>query len=332
MSGGLPIFPPAAATRAAATDHIFFGLLAVSTAVIALVLTLVVVFCVRYRKGSKASRAEMPEVMSREFEIGWTAATLFLFLFIFWFAGSAQLGGLKPPRGAIEVHVVAKQWMWKTQYPSGVREINALHAPAGRPVRLILTSQDVIHSFYVPAFRMKQDVLPGRYVETWFQATRPGVYPLYCAEYCGTDHSQMLGQVVVMTPAAYGRWIAAQPQPDDLAGAGAVLFTRLGCAACHDPRAPGRVAPSLDGVFGSRVQLADGRVAVADESYLRDSIVLPDKDVVAGYRPIMPSFARSTDEEQLVALVAYLKSLSSNGVQSRPDAARLDAPRTGGGA
>ena len=317
MSG---LFPVEAATRAAVTDHIFLGLLGASLVVIVLVTTLVVVFSVRYRKGSKASRADLPAAMSREFEVGWTVATLLLFVFLFWFAASSQLTGLFPPKKAMEIHVVAKQWMWKVQHPSGVREINALHAPMGVPVRLVMTSQDVIHSFYVPAFRMKQDVLPGRYTTTWFNATRAGVYPLLCAEYCGTDHSTMLGEVVVMTPEAYGRWTTAQPQPDDLAGQGARLFAHLGCASCHGPRAPGRVAPNLAGVYGSRVLLADGRVVSADEDYLRDSIVLPDKDVVAGYPPIMPSFARAADEEDLVALVAYIKSLTTAPVQTRPAA------------
>ena len=306
----LPVFPVEAATRAVDTDHIFLWLVVASGLVIALVGGLGVVFSVRYRKGSKASRAPLPEIVSREFEIGWTAATLFLFLFIFWFASSSQLTGLKAPKGALEVHVVAKQWMWKVQHPSGAREIDALHAPLGVPVRLVMTSQDAIHSFFVPAFRMKQDVLPGRYTETWFKATKLGTYPLLCAEYCGTDHSEMRGEVTVMTPEDYGRWSAAQPQPDNLAGQGGALFAHLGCASCHGPRAPGRVAPDLHGVYGSRVLLADGRVVVADEDYIRDSIVLPDKDVVAGYPPIMPSFSKSTDEESLVALVAYVKSLS----------------------
>jgi cytochrome c oxidase subunit 2 len=307
---GVSIFPFEASTVAVRTDHIFLGLLAASVAVLVLVTGLIVTFSVRYRKGSKASRADLPEVLSKEFEIGWTAATAFLFLFIFWWAGSAQLKGLRAPKTAIEMHVVAKQWMWKTQAASGVREINALHVPVGMPIRLVMTSQDVIHSFYVPAFRIKQDVLPGRYTETWFQATKPGVYPLYCAEYCGTDHSAMLGKVTVMTPEDYGRWTAAQPQPDDLSGQGKALFQQLGCASCHGPNAAGRVAPNLAGVFGSHVMLSDGRIVLADEGYLRDSIVLPDKDIVAGYPPVMPSFSKSVDEEGLVTLVAYLKSLS----------------------
>jgi cytochrome c oxidase subunit 2 len=301
-----------------------------SGAIMVLVTVLIVVLSIRYRKGSKASRAPMSELVSREFEIGWTAATLFLFLFVFWFAASAQLRGLNAPPGAMEVHVVAKQWMWKIQHPNGAREIDALHVPVGVPVRLVMTSQDAIHSFYVPAFRIKQDVLPGRYTEEWFKATRPGVYSLFCAEYCGTDHSLMKGQVVVMTPEAYGRWASVQPQADDLATEGEHLFDRLGCASCHGPHAPGRIAPDLHGVYGSRVLMSDGRVVQADESYLRDSIVLPDKDVVAGYPPIMPSFSKSVDEEELVALVAYLKSLDrAPDPPGAPPSDAVDASPTG---
>ena len=305
------VFPVEASTLAAHTDHIFFGLLAISVAVIALVLALVIGFSVHYRKGSNADRSELPEVMSREFEIGWTAATFFLFLFIFWWVGSSQLTNWNPPKNAIEVHIVAKQWMWKVQYPNGVREIDSLHAPVGAPVRLVMTSQDVIHSFFVPAFRMKQDVLPGRYTQTWFNATKPGVYALECAEYCGTDHSRMGGVVTAMTPADYGRWLAAQPQPDDLAAQGAKLFSQLGCGACHGPDVPAANAPSLHGLYGSQVTLADGRTLTADESFLREAIVLPDQHVPAGYQAVMPSYAKAVDEPGLVELVAYLKTLST---------------------
>ena len=305
------VFPVEASTLAAHTDHIFFGLLAISMAIIALVLALVVGFSARYRKGSKADRSEMPEVMSREFEIGWTAATFFLFLFIFWWVGSSQLANWNPPADAEEVHVVAKQWMWKTQYPNGVREIDSVHAPVGVPVRLVMTSQDTIHSFYVPAFRMKQDVLPGRYTQTWFTATKPGVYPLECAEYCGTDHSRMLGEITVMSPADYGRWVAAQPQPDDLAAQGQRLYSSLGCGSCHGPGVPAANAPNLHGLYGTQVTLADGRAVTADESFLREAIVLPDQHLPAGYQPVMPSYAKAVDEQGLVELVAYLRTLST---------------------
>jgi cytochrome c oxidase subunit II len=275
------------------------------------VLSLIVGFSVRYRKGSSASRADLPELIKSEVEIGWTAATFFLFLFIFWWVGSSQLTNWNPPKNAEEVHVVAKQWMWKTQYPNGIREINSVHAPVGTPVRLVMTSQDVIHSFYVPAFRMKQDVLPGRYTQTWFNATKPGVYPLECAEYCGTDHSRMLGEITVMSPADYGRWVASQPQPADLAAQGQQLFSRLGCSGCHGPNVPAANAPNLHGLYDAQVQLADGRAVRADEGYLRSVIVAPDQHVPAGYQPVMPSYAKAVDEQGLVALVAYIKSLST---------------------
>jgi cytochrome c oxidase subunit 2 len=306
------ILPPQASAYAPRVDHIFLAILALSAVIVLLVLSLVIGFSIRYRNGSKAYRGPLPASVSREFEIGWTAASLFLGLFLFWWAGSSQLTQLFPPNDAVEIHVVAKQWMWTTQHPSGAREINAFHAPVGVPVKLVMTSQDVIHSFYVPAFRMKQDVLPGRYTETWFKATKPGTYHLFCAEYCGLDHARMTGEIVVMSKADYARWSSAQPQGDDLAHQGAVLFQSLGCAGCHVGSGAVR-APDLNGVYGREVPLAAGGFRTADEAYLRDSILQPRKDIVAGYEPIMPSFACIVSEDDLVPLIAYLKSLRSSG-------------------
>ena len=303
---------PEASTAAGHVDGIFFLLMGISAAVIALVGALIVVFSIRYRRGSNASRGPLPEVISSEFEIGWTAATFFLFLFIFWWAASAQITNVAPPKDAMEVHVVAKQWMWKLEHPSGAKEIDALHVPVGRPVKLIMTSQDTIHDFYVPAFRMKQDVLPGRYTQEWFQATRTGVFPLECAEYCGTDHAKMGGQVFVMTPADYARWSAAQPNGDDLAHQGARLYTQLGCAACHGGGGGGGAqGPSLSNLYGSTIRLADGRMVKVDEQVLHDSLIAPDRYPMAGWPQAMPSYAKAADEEQLIQLVAYLKSLST---------------------
>lgn len=304
------LMPGAASTQAAKTDAIFFLLLGLATAVILLVLTLVITFAVRFRRGSMANRGELPSVVSREFEIAWTAATLFIFLFLFWWAASAQLSALIAPKDALEIHVVAKQWMWKTQHANGAREINELHAPLGVPVRLVMTSQDVIHSFFMPAFRIKKDVLPGRYTETWFQANKLGVFHLFCAEYCGTDHSRMLGRIVVVTPEDYAQWLTAQPQGDDLAHEGAALFTARGCSGCHAPSS--RVhAPNLAGLYGHLVQLSDGRTITADEAYIRDSILQPRRDVAAGYEPIMPSFAAILSDGEIQSLVAYIRSLSA---------------------
>ena len=298
--------PTEASTIAPEIDRIFLILLLLGGATMLLVGSLVFLFAVRYRRGSPAKRGPLPGVLSREVELGWTLATAFVFLFVCWFAVSAELPQFRLPRNAMKVHIVAKQWMWKAEHPSGAREIDALTVPAGVPVVLVMTSQDVIHSFFVPAFRIKQDVLPGRYTTTWFQATKPGDYRLLCTEYCGTDHSRMIGWVHVLRPEDYARWTAAQPQGDDLAAQGAQIYRALGCSGCHESGSRVR-APSLAGIYGEPQPLADGGFAVADEGYLRDSIMLPQKQVTAGYAPVMPSYQGIASEDQVVALVAYLQ-------------------------
>ena len=306
---GISLWPPTASEQAARVDVVFIGLLVLSGAILLLVTGLLVVFCARYRRGSTARRGDLPGFLRRDVEIGWTAATLFLALFLFWWAGATQLFAGNAPPDALEVHVIAKQWMWKTRHPNGAREINALHVPRGDAVRLVMTSQDVIHSFFVPAFRLKHDVLPGRFTEVWFRATKTGEYHLFCAEFCGTEHARMGGTVSVLEPEDYARWATAQPQADDLAGEGGALFASLGCAGCHANAAPAR-APRLAGLAGRMVPLADGRTVRADGAYLRDAILLPNRDVVAGYPAAMPSFAGLVDDADLQRLVAYIQSLS----------------------
>lgn len=306
-----PVFTlPEATTHAVQVDHIFYGLLVLSGLTMLLVFVLVIFLAVRYRRGSNAKRGPLPEIVSREFEIGWTSATLFLFAFLFWWAASADLKSLAAPADAIEIHVVAKQWMWKTQQPNGAREIDALHIPVGKPVRLVMTSQDVIHSFFVPAFRVKQDVVPGRETEIWFNATKTGVFPLLCAEYCGTDHSMMRGRIVVMRPEEYANWLTRQPEGDDLAQVGAKLFVAQGCSGCHAESSTVH-APRLAGLYGRTVSLSDGREVRADDGYIRDSILQPKRDIVAGYEPIMPSFAGLLDDGEIQSLTAYIRSLGS---------------------
>lgn len=306
-----PIFSlPEASTHAERVDHIFYGLLLLSGATMLVVFAFVVVLAIRYRRGSAATRGPLPEIVSREFEIGWTSATLFLFAFLFWWATSADLKGLAAPADALEIHVVAKQWMWKTQQPNGAREIDALHIPAGKPVRLVMISQDVIHSFFVPAFRVKQDVVPGRNTEIWFQATKTGVFPLLCAEYCGTDHSMMRGRIEVMRPDDYADWLSHQPEGDDLAHFGAKLFVANGCSGCH-AEASKVHAPKLSGLYGRIVPLSDGRKVKADDGYIRDSILQPKRDITAGYEPIMPSYAGLLDDGELQSLTAYIRSQAS---------------------
>lgn len=305
-----------ASTIAPSVDRIFWGLVGLSVAIMLIVGTLVLVFAIKYREGTKAYRGPLPAIMSREVEIGWTSATLFVALFIFWWAASAQLPHFLLPEKALEIHVVAKQWMWKAQHPEGVREIDALHVPLGVPIRLEMTSQDVIHSFGVPAFRIKQDVLPGRYTATWFQATKVGDYHLFCTEYCGTDHARMTGTITVMQPDAYASWLAAQPHGEDLAGEGAQLVTQFGCSGCHGAQA--RVpAPPLAGIYDRPVTLADGSTVTADEDYLRTSIMRPEAQVVAGYASVMPSYQGVASEEQVVAMIAYIKALDQGRSQAR---------------
>ncbi len=299
--------PVQASTLAPRVDGIFWLLTGLSLAVMAVVGLAVLVFSFRYRRGTAAPRGPVAQAVDREVEIGWTAATFFAFLFVFWFAAAAQTSQFAVPAQAMEVHVVAKQWMWKIEHPNGAREINALHVPVGVPVRLVMTSQDVIHSFFVPAFRIKQDVLPGRYTQTWFQATRPGTYHLFCTEYCGTDHAVMGGGVTVLSQPDYARWTAAQPQGDSLADQGARLFRQAGCSGCHGGSDRIR-APSLAGLYGRPVPVEGGGFVTADEGYLRDSILLPQKQIVAGYAPIMPSYQGVLSEDDVIRLVAYLKS------------------------
>jgi cytochrome c oxidase subunit 2 len=301
---------PSATTHADDVDRIFDLLLVLSGATVLLVFGLLLTFAVRYRRGSHAKRGPLPKLVSREFEIGWTTATLFSFVFLFWWASSINVSGLSVPPNALEVHVIAKQWMWKTQHANGAREINALHVPIGRAVHLLMDSQDVIHSFFVPAFRVKQDVVPGRTTDIWFKATKTGVFPLLCAEYCGTDHSVMRGRVTVMLPEDYAKWLSAQPEGDDLAHEGARLFVAQGCSGCHAPSSNVH-APKLQGLYGRTVQLADGRQVTADAAYIRDSILQPKRDVVAGYEPIMPSFNGLLDDGEIQSLTAYIRALDT---------------------
>ncbi len=301
---------PEASKYAASVDVKFIALTVLASLVAILVFGLIVIFSMRYRSGTLANRAPLPKWLSRDIEIGWTAATAFTFLFVFWWMGTAELGALTPTKTNFEIHVEAKQWMWKVEQPNGAREINEIHVPAQTDVRLVMTSDDVIHSLFLPALRLKRDVLPGRYTYLTFNAERPGVYNLMCTQFCGTDHAHMVGRFIVMSPGNYARWSTAQPEADDLARAGSALFVSLGCSGCHAPGS--RVhAPDLHGLYGSRVPLEDGRVVTADEAYIRDCILL-NKHIPAGYPPIMPHFAGSVTDAQVTRLVAYIKSISGS--------------------
>lgn len=303
------IFPEPASSLAPQVDHLFLALLALCGAVAFLIFAVALYFCVRYRRGSKADRTP-PKGTPIRLEIAWTVIPLLIFLGIFFWAADVFFGMSRPPANATEIYVVGKQWMWKIQHPDGRREINELHLPVGQPVKLVMTSQDVIHDFFIPEFRNKQDVLPGRFTTEWFTPTKPGRYHLFCSQYCGTDHAQMVGWVYVMEPAERAKWLAAQPAADSLVTTGERAFRTRGCSGCHAPNAAIR-APLLDGIYGKQVPLADSTLVLADDQYLRDSILLPNKQISAGYEAIMPTFQGQIDEEELNAIIAYLKSLGA---------------------
>jgi cytochrome c oxidase subunit 2 len=306
--GNIPLFPPQASTFAGQVDALYFFLTAVSAFFSVLIAVMIVVFAIRYRR-SRHPEAEQIEG-SLVLELTWTFIPLGIAMVMFAWGSWVYFEQTRAPRGAMEIYIVGKQWMWKAQHVEGPREINQLHVPAGRDVKLIMTSQDVIHSYFIPAFRTKADVIPGRYTSTWFNATKPGRYHLFCAEYCGTQHSGMIGEVVVMEPSAYEEWLAGGTGEGSLSSSGQKLFQELGCATCHRSDTQGR-GPNLVGLFGKQVRLTDGRTVVADESYLRESIMNPGTKIVSGFTPIMPTFEGQVSEESMIALVTYIKSLQS---------------------
>jgi cytochrome c oxidase subunit II len=305
---GMRLSLPEASQNALQVDIAFYTVFAIAGVIFIILFVLLAVFSVRYRRGTRTKRGPLPPLLRREVEIGWTTATTFLAIFIFWwFVGGSHL----PPRAAanqLEIHVVAKQWMWKTEHPDGAREIDALHLPVNTPVRLVMTSEDVIHSFFVPAFRLKQDVLPARSEELAFTPTKTGDFHLLCAEFCGTQHSHMTGDIVVMSQPDYAGWLKRQPHGDSLVREGETLFAKFGCGACHAPASQVH-APKLAGLYRSPVQLADGRRVTADDAYLRNAILHPRDRVVAGYAAIMPDYAGVAGPAEIEALIAYLKSL-----------------------
>ncbi len=304
-------------------DALFIFLLIVSGLMSLLIFTAIIYFAARYRRRYGVLAEQIDG--STSLELTWSIIPLFVFMAIFGWGAVVYFKGRTPPRDSTEIYVVAKQWMWKLEHAEGQREINELHVPVNRDVKLIMTSQDAIHSFYVPAFRMKQDVLPGRYTVAWFRATKPGTYHLFCAEYCGTQHSGMIGSIVVMEPAQFEAWMGGGTT-GPLSATGEKIFAELGCATCHRTDTQGR-GPNLQGVFGKAVLLQDGRTITADENYVRESILDPGVKVVNGFKPVMPTFQGLVSEEQLNALVAYVKSLSKSTEAGTKTSAAATAPQ-----
>ena len=304
----LPLFPPQASTLAGKVDALYFFLVAVSAFFVVVIAALVIYFGIRYRRRAHGE-VGAKVVPALSLEIAWTIIPLVLGLVMFVWGANVYFAQARPPAETLDIYVVGKQWMWKFQHLDGQREINELHVPVGRAVRLTGTSEDVIHSFYVPAFRVKADVIPGRYTTLWFNATKTGRYHLFCAEYCGTKHSGMIGWIVVMEPSEYQAWLAGGAAAEgSLASQGQKLFTDLACITCHRADAQGR-GPVLDGLYGARVELNSGPAVVADDAYVRESILSPSAKVVLGYQPVMPTFQGLVSEEQLLALIEYIKSL-----------------------
>jgi len=309
----LPLFPARASTIGAGVDHLFFYLLAVALVFSTLIFGLVFYFAIRYRRRSPTDKATQI-TSSVPLEIAWTVIPLCLSAVMFFWGASLFLRHAIAPPGAGDIYVVGKQWMWKVQHPEGRREINELHVPVGRPFRLVMTSEDAIHSFFVPAFRIKQDVLPGRFTTLWFEATQVGRYHLFCSQYCGTNHSLMGGWIEVMEPVAYEHWLSRGSTGDPMQVAGAKLFDRLGCSNCHQSTNQGR-GPSLEGLYGRRVLLEGGGTTVADDAYIEESILKPATKVTRGYQPIMPTFQGQISEEGVFQIIAFLRSLKAERTQ-----------------
>ena len=312
----LPIIPEQASNFAGESDALYFTLTLLTTIFTLLVFGLVIFLAVRYRRGNRVDRSN-PVHHSSVLEMSWSIGPMILGLMVFVWSAKlfAQMYGAAP-KDCMDIYVIGKQWMWHLQHTNGIRENNELHIPLDRNVKLTMTSQDVIHSFFVPAFRIKKDVIPGSYSTVWFRPTKAGKFHLFCAEYCGTQHSEMGGWVYVMEPADYQKWLSTggqrtqdtQPIPVSMADRGKAVYDQQGCGNCHDSDGMNR-GPSLAGLFGSQVRLKGGQTVLADENYLRKSILTPNEEIAEAYQQIMPSYKDQISEEQLLQVIEYIKSI-----------------------
>jgi cytochrome c oxidase subunit 2 len=303
------LFPAEASTIAPYTDALYFFLVAISLVGLVFVTALIFYFSIRYRrdKNPVATQIEGSTIL----EATWTIIPLALFLVVFVWGGLLYFRIYNPPSNSMNIYIVGKQWMWKAEHPGGQHEINALHVPIGQPIQLTMISQDVFHSFSIPDFRVKREVIPGRYSTVWFQATDAGTYHIFCTQYCGTLHSGMIGEVTAMAPADYKKWLDESTSGTSLAQNGERLFASMGCNACHSGNAAAR-GPSLAGVYGSKLTLTDGSQVLVNDAYLRDAILNPSQHVTAGYAPIMPTYQGQISEDGLIDLVEFIKQLQSN--------------------
>ena len=311
----LPVFPEQASNFAGNVDALFSFVL-MTTLFFAVLVTLLVIFAAfKYRRRNEKEVGD--DVHGNlALEIGWTVIPLIIAILIFAWGAVLYVNYRIAPKDTLDIYVIGKQWMWKLQQPNGRKEINELHIPVNRNVKLIMGSEDVIHDFYVPAFRVKMDVVPGRYNTMWFRPTKTGKYHFFCSQYCGTNHAVMGGWVTVMDPAEYAAWLSGEAGAVNPVSAGEKLFSQLACVTCHLANGTGR-APSLNGVYGAKILLSDGSIVVADEAYIRESILQPKAKIVAGYQPVMPTFQGLVTEEQILNLTAYIKSLQSQPVPAK---------------
>ena len=307
-SSWFKLAPEATSTLAGKVDAVYFYLSGVTLFFTLLIFSVLIFFVIRYRRRTPYE-IPRPVAGSHRLEMLWTVIPFMIAMSMFVWGAQIYFDQVRNPRDTSEIYVVGKQWMWKIQHTTGQREINELHVPVGRKIRLIMTSEDAIHSFYIPAFRLKTDVLPGRYTDEWFEATKPGTYHLFCAEYCGMNHSRMIGSVVVMEPAEFDNWLSGNAGQLAPAVAGQQLFQSLGCVSCHGANGEGGRGPELAGLFGKQVLLSNGQTIRADEAYFRESVLNPQAKIVAGYGPIMPTFQGQVSEDQLLQLMAFIKSI-----------------------
>ena len=306
-SPGIPIFPPRASTVAEGVDQLHYFLTVLTLFFTFVIFTIIFYFMVRYRRRSEDEQPPAT-VTYMPLELGWTIVPTLICVVVFVWSASLYFRNASPPNASMEIIVIGKQWMWHIQHPEGVREINELHVPVGVPVKLTLTSQDVIHDFFIPAFRVKRDATPGRYSSMWFQATKTGTFHFFCAQYCGQGHAAMIGWVHVMSPEDYAAWLSGSNRGESMTQAGERLFQQYGCATCHVADGTGR-GPSLVGQFGKPQKLRDGQTLLVDEAFLRRAITQPNSMPIPVYAPVMPSFQGQLNEEQILQLISYVKSL-----------------------
>ena len=309
MVASIPLRPPAASSIAENVDRLHFTLTVITLFFTVVIFGSIFYFMIKYRRRSDDERP--PQITGNiPLEILWTTIPTLICAVIFIWASALYVRNARPPASSTEIFVIGKQWMWHIQHPEGPREIDELHVPVGVPIKLTMTSQDVIHDFYIPAFRVKKDVLPGRYTSLWFEATRVGTYHLFCAQYCGADHSQMIGWVYVMEPSDYAAWLTGQTKTESMAQAGERLFNERGCGSCHSPENADR-GPLLAGIYGKPEKLRDGSTRTVDEEFIHQVLADPSSLQLPNYKTMMPTFRGQLDEEQVLQLIAYIKSLGT---------------------